>query len=360
MFIKIFAFLLFAQSIVACQQVSENAQPMAADLGFQANLPSQKIPEKNQTSATNLVFQSTDGGQTWQDISAGLPENLEVNCVFANEHEVFLGVGKGVYRSSNDQAGLALDLDRFGKPSVYRSSTDLAAPKWEKALFLDEEISDISAGRSGVFARGSRSGILQNIGQTDIWKPVFTDLKDKMMRTILETPDGTVFVGTDSGIFKSTDSGKTWKQVFNECAVFNLVESDGILVGGGFRGIMRSTDGGENWEWVIEENGVGTETAQIEGGFAEINYNGKVRRMRISTDGGKTWQAIDEGLPPSDMISNIKQVGGVFFCSHPKGIFRSSDQGKTWELLLPATGKKQYNLTVSGLKIFATLVFAGC
>ena len=26
---------------------------------------------------SNILFQSTDGGQTWQDISQGLPENLQ-------------------------------------------------------------------------------------------------------------------------------------------------------------------------------------------------------------------------------------------------------------------------------------------
>jgi hypothetical protein len=38
-----------------------------------------KKPVKEGKSAgiVNIIFKSTDGGQTWQDISKGLPENLQ-------------------------------------------------------------------------------------------------------------------------------------------------------------------------------------------------------------------------------------------------------------------------------------------
>ena len=37
---------------------------------------SQQKLNKNKPGVANIVFKSTDGGQTWQDISKGLPENL--------------------------------------------------------------------------------------------------------------------------------------------------------------------------------------------------------------------------------------------------------------------------------------------
>ena len=100
----------------------------------------------------------------------------------------------------------------------------------------------------------------------------------------------------------------------------------------------------------------------IEGGFAAITYNteSETRRVRISSDGGKTWQAIDAGLPAQSSIASIKQVGEYFFCGHPDGIFRSSDKGKTWELLLPSIGKKVFNLSVSGNVIYAVPRAGGC
>ncbi|HMF70939.1 MAG TPA: hypothetical protein VK616_05670 [Flavitalea sp.] len=37
---------------------------------------SQQKLNKIESGAVNIVFKSADGGQTWQDISEGLPENL--------------------------------------------------------------------------------------------------------------------------------------------------------------------------------------------------------------------------------------------------------------------------------------------
>ena len=121
-------------------------------------------------------------------------------------------------------------------------------------------------------------------------------------------------------------------------------------------------DDGENWNLVISEGGVGIVVEVINGGFAAITFNteSKTRRVRTSYDGGKTWQPIDDGLPASLSIASIVQVGEYFFCGHPTGIFRSSDKGKTWKLLLPSIWNKVFNLSVSGNVIYAIPRAGGC
>ena len=141
---------------------------------------------------------------------------------------------------------------------------------------------------------------------------------------------------------------------------------------------MRSTDNGEHWEWVISEGGVGIAIERIEGGFAAISYSSttKSRRIRISLDSGKTWKAVDEGLRPSLSISSIKQIGSYLICGHPDGIFRSSDMGKTWNLVHsslngfqlintpnfanPTADTKVFNIYVSGNIVYAVASNAGC
>ena len=161
--------------------------------------------------------------------------------------------------------------------------------------------------------------------------------------------------------------------------VGNLAESNGVLMATSQEGIVRSTDDGENWELVISEGGVGIAIERIDGGFAAITYNtiSKTRRVRTSYDGGKTWQPIDEGLSgqmfiasiwqpindgplPAASIASIIQVGENFFCGHPDGIFRSSDKGQTWKLLLPSIEGKVFNLFVSGNVIYAIPRAGGC
>ena len=134
-----------------------------------------------------------------------------------------------------------------------------------------------------------------------------------------------------------------------------LVESNGVLMATSQGGILRSTDDGENWDCVLHEGGVGIAIERILGGFAAINYNteSETRRVRTSYDGGKTWQPIDAGLTAQLSIASIIQVGEYFFCGHPDGIFRSSDKGKTWKLLLPSIEDRVFNLFGSGNVIYA-------
>jgi polyisoprenoid-binding protein YceI len=158
-----------------------------------------------------------------------------------------------------------------------------------------------------------------------------------------------------------------------------VVEADGVLLRTGQTGIMRSTDHGEHWEWVISEGGVGIAIERIEGGFAAITYNTTTqsRRIRISLDGGKNWKAIDQDLQPASSISSIKQMGKYLICGHPDGIFRSSNMGKTWNLVLPSVDKPEFNLVptfrsglndrrkvfkiyVSGKVLYAVLRASGC
>ena len=156
-------------------------------------------------------------------------------------------------------------------------------------------------------------------------------------------------------------SGKTWKQVHTGGGS-KLVASNGVLLATSNRGIIRSTDDGKTWSLVISEGGVGIDVACIKGGFAAITYSSasKARRVRTSYDDGKTWQPIDTGLPADLKIASIIQVGENFFCGHPKGIYRSSDKGKTWELLLPSIEGKVFNLSVSGNVIYAIPRNGGC
>jgi photosystem II stability/assembly factor-like uncharacterized protein len=253
-----FAGLLLCQ-FLSCNQV--------ADFPWVYKLPdSLESQQRERTGTANVVFRSADGGQTWEDISNGLPEPAE---------------------------------------------------------------DDYSDGRSVSF---------------------------------LETAGGTVFISSDKGLFKSTDRGETWKRIPAGGLGGKLVESNGVLLTTGSQGVMRSTDDGESWFWVIKEGGVGIDVAEIKGGFAAITYSSATdtRRVRTSYDGGKTWQPIDAGLPAQRSISSIVQVGEYLFCGHPDGIYRSSDKGRTWKLMLPSVDGKVFKLSVSGNLIYAVPRNAGC
>ena len=97
---------------------------------------SQQKLNRNKSGTANIVFKSTDGGQTWQDISKGLPENLQKdsirgNSFFANDKGLFLRVGN----------------------ELYHSTPNATAPFWTKEVNTDEH-SSIDPGKSEKFYWG--------------------------------------------------------------------------------------------------------------------------------------------------------------------------------------------------------------
>lgn len=322
--------------------------------------------KRDKTGTANIVFKSTDGGQTWQDISKGLPENLRKdsirgNSFFTNDKGLFLKVGN----------------------ELYHSTANVTAPFWTKA-FSPGEHSSIAPGKSETSANDSWSVKLKKTDGTSVWSPIFDarspifeNFHEPRIRTVFETAVGAIFIGTDRGFFKSADSGKTWRHVHAGSLVGHLAESDGILLAISTRRIIRSTDNGENWAVVMSE-GVAWDVKMIKGGFAAITSSSEssTRTLKTSFDGGKTWQPIEASLQDKVIIdsiwrtwndrpgmqtfmNSIIQVGENFF-SPTNGIFRSSDKGQTWKLLLPSAKDKVFNLFVSGNVIYAIPSKGGC
>lgn len=322
------------------------------------------LKEKDATNVIRnkpTVFKSTDGGQTWQDISKGLPENLREdsmrgNNIFANDQGLFLRVGNG----------------------LYHNTPDATAPFWTKEISAVEN-SSIAPGNSGITDYNYWGGNLKNANGTSVWSPIFENIKGPRLREAFETAGGTIFIGTDRGFFKTDNRGKTWKQVHAGELVGHMAESDGVLLAISNRRIIRSTDNGENWALVTSDSSVAWDVKQIKGGFAALNSvsSSNTRGVSTSFDGGKTWQPDVAGRQDKVLIDSIwrtwndrprvqafmtpiTQIGENFFSIHPEGIFRSCDKGKTWKLLLPSIENKVFNLFISGNVIYAIPSKGGC
>ncbi|MFN8356051.1 MAG: exo-alpha-sialidase [Spirosomataceae bacterium] len=314
----------------------------------------------------SIIFKSTDGGQTWQDISEGLPEKLQREGVWrdgliANDLGLYLRAGNGVYHNEPN------------------STTSF----WTKEIFPGRQ-RNIAPSKNGIFAYDIRGQFLQKINGTSNWSPIYTNFQEqavridttkdwmtktyneKIVHNVFESNRGTVFIASNNVLFRSTNSGKTWKPAYVGDGRIRLVESNGVLLSTSKEGILRSTDDGQTWSRVLSQGGAGVAVERIDGGFAAVVNNSitKTNNLLISTDSGKTWNAIDEDLQPSlsslllkkiglnqssPEILSIKQMGNYLICGRSDGIFRSSDKGKTWQQLpLPLKGKFGFNVSVSG------------
>ncbi len=283
-------------------------------------------------------------------------DSIRGNSFFANDKGLYLRVENG----------------------LYHNTPNATAPFWTKEIFPDEH-SNIATGKSASFAYKYWGVNFKKANGTRVWLTIFENFQEPRISSAFETAGSTNFIGTDRGLFKTADGGKTWKRVYAGLLIGHLAESNGILLATSMRKIIRSTDNGENWTPVISEDSVVFDVKPIKGGFAAITAGSEsgTRSLMTSYDAGKTWQSIhcrlqdkvfidsiwrtwdDRPLLQASMTS-ITQVGENLFCVHPDGIFISSDKGKSWKLLLPSIENKVFNLFVSGNVIYAIPSKGGC
>ena len=220
-----------------------------------------------------------------------------------------------------------------------------------------------------------------NAGVT--WTPVFDNEASYSIGAIALDPKNplTVWVGTGennsqrsvaygSGLYKSEDGGRSWKNVGlkNSEHIGRIVvdpkdsnivyvAAQGPLWGpGGDRGLFKTTDGGKTWKNIlnISEN-TGVTDVVVDPNDPNTVYCASYQRRRHrwtlinggpesaiykSTDAGATWNKLRAGLPTvelgriglalSPVDSNVIYAT-VEAADRRGGIFRSGDRGGSWE-----------------------------
>lgn len=170
------------------------------------------------------------------------------------------------------------------------------------------------------------------------------------------------------GVYKSEDGGKSFKNVgLNKSEHIGMIavdpkNSNVVYVAaygplwnpGGDRGIYKTTDGGKTWKNIlsISEN-TGCNEIHIDPLDPNVLYATAHQRRRHewtyisggpessiykSTDAGATWNKINNGLPGNDMgrisLALSKKSSDLLYCiveaTEGKGFYRSDDRGASW------------------------------
>jgi photosystem II stability/assembly factor-like uncharacterized protein len=314
------------------------------------------------------VFKSTDYGRTWQPIFDDQPtasvgaiavsiSNPNIVYVGSGEglHRPDLSVGDGIYKSTDagktwthlglrdgqQIAQLAVDPknpDRIfvavvGHPygpneerGVYRSLD--GGKTFEKVLYRDENV--------------GASDVLINPGNPQV---VYAALWESR-----EGPwENGVFNGDGGGIFKSTDGGKTWRQL-TKGLPGNIVQAN-IAIAPSVPKILfaavrtktiaklyRSDNAGETWSGTTEDPRPGL---GIGGGdLPVVRFDPKNPQMVYSasvvcwksTDGGKTWEGW-RGAPGGDDYQNVwinPNNPDIILLGSDQGAIVTVNGGKSW------------------------------
>jgi photosystem II stability/assembly factor-like uncharacterized protein len=296
---------------VACQNQANHPLALAA---AQHNA----LPKAQKWADTReIVYQSDDGGETWQDISAGLPSELLVMRVLPGKDDaIFLGAQNGVFRYNPP-------------PSV---------ETWSNEFPLHDLAIGVFSGPSGMYVSWVENGFFKNIPGKTAWMPMGSPAERQYVWSAIETPEGAIVVCNESGIYKTTDGGETWKLVFQEAAPASLYLENGTLYGVCSGGILCSTDGGENWSWRLQDKGSHKSLHRLDGRLTALIRKDEAYTLAFpdESDAKTNWPALAAGLAGIRHINDLEQSGNTLFCSHGGGISRSDNRGKTWRLIMPA------------------------
>ena len=179
---------------------------------------------------------------------------------------------------------------------------------------------------------------------------------DAMVRTLLNTPPSPeiIFAGTDKGLVRSDDAGKTWHQVdspLNDYTVWALAadpkDPNLMFAGTGTptpAALFRSSDAGKTWEkssmeaaaecpnvGVPRVTGIAVDPMTHNDVWVGLEVDG----LRHSSDGGDTWETINGAIPNPD-VHNVAVAGGppkTVVVVVNNDVYTSTDNGGNWDRL---------------------------
>jgi photosystem II stability/assembly factor-like uncharacterized protein len=176
-------------------------------------------------------------------------------------------------------------------------------------------------------------------------------------------------LGYGDGVYKTMDAGKTWENMGLKnsrqigAIVIHPTDSNVVYVAcegsvwgpGGDRGLYKTTDGGKTWKNILKiSEDTGINSVVMDPRYPELLYaTANQRRRHVytkinggpesgfykSTDGGNTWRKITSDLP----TDNVGEYGIAVSPANPDiiyaiieagddkgGFYRSLDRGESW------------------------------
>ena len=269
-------------------------------------VPSEGLEEVVYAGTPQGVFVSRDGASSWASANAGLPDNLGINHiavspVFNTDGTLIAALSGGLFRSANRGMRWTNVTNGFQGDS----------PAASHVVFSPNFVNDAT-----VFA-------------------TVTERKTGSFRTVEE-------------IYRSTDGGVTWTQVYEgragtsretRMAISPAFARDGTLYVSTSQGLLRSRDGGQTWEVIDESLGshqvIALHISPDFGSDNTIFANTSSLGIYRSIDGGVSWGTVTTGLSITKaeglaISPNFGNDATLFAGTVDGGLFISTNGGDLW------------------------------
>jgi len=331
------------------------------------------------------TYRTLDGGATWEEVNskqAGdgswVSRGLDVTTnygvqfdPFDSKHIYMDNTDMGLFQSNDGGASWQTTSD--GVPDEWRNTTYwLAFDPAQRGLIWGAFSGQHDLPRPKDWRHNSPKNFMGGVAvSTDgghHWTPSISGMPAHSITHILLDPSSPVGSRTlyvcafGLGVYKSTDNGKTWTQknngiVGDEPFAWRITLSqDGSLYlvvsrrsegkdysTAGAGALYRSTDKAEHWQRIDLPAGVNGPTgleidprdAQRlyltawgkEGDSADMNGG-----VYASDDGGKTWRTLfTKSQHVYDLTIDTKHPDTLYICGFDAAAYRSTDRGAHWE-----------------------------
>ncbi|MEL7449545.1 MAG: glycosyl hydrolase [Pseudomonadota bacterium] len=294
------------------------------------------------------IHRSTDGGENWGKITAGLPKDhmgrIGLAIAPSAPDTVYAIIEamedeQGVYRSTN-----------FGLNWHKRSSHATTSAQYYNEIIVDPHNPD------RVYSMDTFAKVSEDAGKT--FTPLGLDHRHVDDHALWIDPDNTdhLYIGGDGGIYETWDRGKTWRHVRNlSIAQFYRIEPDnespfynicgGTQDNNSLCGPSRTTviHGAANTDWNIVLGGDGYEP-QIDPSdpntiYAQYQYGGLARYDRRTQERVYITPHPESGEDAykwnwnTPLIISPHSNTRLYYGSEK--LFRSDDRGDSWTIVSP-------------------------
>jgi len=203
------------------------------------------------------------------------------------------------------------------------------------------------------------TGVYKSSNEGNSWQPMNTNLTSPSVYCLALDSNNFLFAGTSSGIFRSSNGGLQWENIYfinNE--VYSLVvDANNRLFACVASSVWLSSDNGNTWTY--SGSGLPNKTYRnlciAPNTFMYVStYPDGIYR---STNGGQNWTLSSNGLPSSSSIGSLIATTNnyIFAGVSSQGIYLSTNNGDSWFPVNSGLG----NMYVNGFGNYDNILLAG-
>ncbi len=265
------------------------------------------------------MFTTDDVGKTWEQISRGLGDRDILSLQQAPNGVIYAGTNHGIYFLASMVSGWQPAAMIVGP-----------VPEWQKKEAPPEPVKPV-ASKSKTAKTTARKAPAK---KEPVEVPIPVAIAPRVRS--LQITDKAWYAATNQGLFISVDNGKKWYGTpveGEEDFVVANEYSDGTLALASVKRMFLSHDDGRTWAEITPPKyvtGIYDFTMTPDSTLWLGTREGAAR----SGDGGVTWVHVMSGLPPSHVLG-VTYDGDAHrllaTAMNSKGVYQSSDGGKTWQ-----------------------------